>query len=72
MLYIGLLYYIALHYIILLYTVFDDIILCVQFIINTALIEWYSQSTKRLNVGQRYEHDCVISYYDIMIVRSYM
>ena len=31
-------------------------------------IEWYSESTKRLIVGQRYEHICVISYYDVMIV----
>ena len=30
-------------------------------------IEWCSQSTKRLNLCQRYEDTIVISYYDIMI-----
>ena len=35
-------------------------------------IEWCSQNTKRLNFGQRYEDIIVKSYYDIMIVWSYM
>ena len=35
-------------------------------------IEWCSQNTKRLNFGQRHEDIIVISYYDIMIVWSYM
>ena len=35
-------------------------------------IEWCSQSTKRLNFGQRYEDIIVIAYYIIMIGWSYM
>ena len=35
-------------------------------------IEWCSQSTKRLIFGHRYEDTIVLSYYDIMIVWSYM
>ena len=35
-------------------------------------IEWCPQSTQRLNCGQRYEDMIVISYYDSMLLSSYM
>ena len=31
-------------------------------------MEWWSQDTKRMNIGARYEHIMILCYYDIMIL----